>query len=161
MMSSAYGMPISVNAATKGDPESSWESHGRITARRNTEPTKNRQMRVMTELAALATARSGFSDSAAAMVATSAPTMEKMTVTTPAVSAVGPFGRKPPCSHRLLKSMPLSGQAPSTNRVPHAMKKMIAATLMPANQNSNSPKDDTETRLVAVINVIRTNAEIQ
>ena len=40
------------------------------------------------------------------------------------------------------------------------MKKMIAATLMPANQNSNSPKDDTEIRLVAVINIIRTNAEI-
>ena len=28
---------------------------------------------------------------------------------------------------------------------------MIAATLMPANQNSNSPKDETENRLVAVI----------
>ena len=28
---------------------------------------------------------------------------------------------------------------------------MIAATLMPANQNSNSPNDDTENRLVAVI----------
>ena len=40
------------------------------------------------------------------------------------------------------------------------MKKMIAATLIPANQNSNSPNDDTEIRLVAVISVIRTNAEI-
>ena len=34
---------------------------------------------------------------------------------------------------------------------------MIAATLMPANQNSNSPNDDTENRFVAVINVIRIN----
>ena len=29
---------------------------------------------------------------------------------------------------------------------------MIAVTLMPANQNSNSPNDDTEKRLVSVIN---------
>ena len=53
------------------------------------------------------TARSGSSDSAAAMVAISAPTIEKMTVTTAA---------------------------------PSARKARIAATLMPANQNSNSPK---------------------
>ncbi len=32
---------------------------------------------------------------------------------------------------------------------------MIAATLMPANQNSNSPKDETENRLVAVISSIK------
>ena len=41
------------------------------------------------------------------------------------------------------------------------MNAMIAATLMPANQNSNSPKDDTENRFVAVINTRRTSAEIQ
>ena len=41
-------------------------------------------IRMMTELVALAIARSGSSDSAAAMVATSAPTMEKITTTTPA-----------------------------------------------------------------------------
>ena len=32
---------------------------------------------------------------------------------------------------------------------------MIAKTLMPANQNSNSPKEETENRLVAVISSIR------
>ena len=37
------------------------------------------------------------------------------------------------------------------------MNTMIAATLMPANQNSNSPNEDTENRLVSVINVIRIN----
>ncbi|AGC60927.1 hypothetical protein MULP_00888 [Mycobacterium liflandii 128FXT] len=33
----------------------------------------------------------------------------------------------------------------------------MPATLMPANQNSNSPKDDTENRFVAVIMIIRHN----
>ena len=31
----------------------------------------------------------------------------------------------------------------------------MVATLIPANQNSNSPKDDTENRFVAVISTIR------
>ena len=31
----------------------------------------------------------------------------------------------------------------------------MVATLIPANQNSNSPKDDTENKLVAVISTIR------
>ncbi len=35
------------------------------------------------------------------------------------------------------------------------MKTMIAATLMPANQNSNSPNEDTENRFVAVISAIK------
>ena len=39
------------------------------------------------------------------------------------------------------------------------MNTTIAATLMPANQNSNSPKDDTENRLVAVIRTMRTKAD--
>ena len=39
------------------------------------------------------------------------------------------------------------------------MNAMIAATLMPANQNSNSPKDDTENRLVAVIRTMKIKAD--
>lgn len=39
------------------------------------------------------------------------------------------------------------------------MNTTIAATFMPANQNSNSPNDDTENRFVAVIKIIRTNAD--
>ena len=58
---------------------------------------------------------------------------------------------------RLLKSRDLFGHIPSTNSEPSAMNTMIAATLMPANQNSNSPNEDTENRLVSVINVIRIN----
>ena len=53
-------------------------------------------MRAITELAALATARSGSFDSAAAMVATSAPVIEKITVTTAAVIPKMPWGRNPP-----------------------------------------------------------------
>ena len=85
MMWSAYGMPISVNAATNGDAPAFSSFHGRMTASRNAEPTKNTAIRMITELAAFATARSGSDDSAAAIVAISAPTMEKITVTTPTV----------------------------------------------------------------------------
>ena len=67
---------------------------------RKTEPTKNSEIRRITEFAALATAFSGFSDSAAAIVVTSAPTMEKITVTTPAVRALGPVGQEAPVSTR-------------------------------------------------------------
>ena len=71
-------------------------------------------MRAITELAALATALSGFFDSAAAMVATSAPVIEKITVTMAAVIPIGPWGRKPPWAVRLEKSMDLCGHKPNT-----------------------------------------------
>src|SRR6478609_5633730 len=109
-------MPILVNAVTNGEAAKLSSFHGRIVASRKMEPTKKIAILTITELAALVTARSGSDDSAAAIVAISAPTIEKMTDT------------------------------------------MIAATLMPANQNSNSPKDDTENRFVAVIKTMRTNA---
>ena len=64
----------------------------------------------------------------------------------------------PPWAHRLEKSIDLFGHKPRTNSEPSAMNTMIAATLMPANQNSNSPKEDTENRLVAVIKIMRTKA---
>ena len=46
---------------------------------------------------------------------------------------------------------------PSTKSVPSTMNTTMAATLMPANQNSNSPNERTENRLVAVISTIRTS----
>ena len=61
---------------------------------------------------ALAIARSGSWDSAAAMVAISAPTIEKITTTMLEKIAPTPCGRKPPCSVRLLKSMRLAGPEP-------------------------------------------------
>ena len=50
-----------------------------------------------------------------------------------------PIGMKPPLLHRLEKSADLFGHSPSTKHAPIAMNTTIAATLMPANQNSNSP----------------------
>src|SRR6476619_234547 len=145
-------MPISVDAATKGDAPACSSFQGRMTASRNVEPTKNTAIRVITELAAFATALSGSEDSAAAIVAISAPTMEKITVTTPTVIAMTPSGKNPPWLHRLEKSSDLCGHKPRTNSDPSTRNTTIAATLIPANQNSNSPKDDTENRLVPVIN---------
>lgn len=109
----------------------------------------------MTELVARAIDFAGSGDSAAAMVAISAPTIEKITTTMAEKIAAPPRGNQPPCAVRLLKSSPLSGQAPMTKRVPRTRKRMIAAHLMPENPNSNSPTDQTENRLVNVISVIR------
>ena len=53
-------------------------------------------IRTMTELVALAIARAGSLDSAAAMVAISAPTIEKMTTTMLEKTAPTPFGKNPP-----------------------------------------------------------------
>ena len=150
-------MPISLNAETYGEASSSAEFQGRMTASRKIEPTKKTAIRRITELVARAIALPGSCDSAAAMVATSAPTMEKITTTMAEKMAPIPSGNQPPCAVRLLKSRALFGHNPSTNSEPSAMNTMIAATLMPANQNSNSPNDDTENRLVSVINVIRIN----
>ena len=88
---------------------------------------------------ALAIAFSGSCDSAAATVAISAPTIENTITTMLEKIAPAPLGRKPPWSVRLLTSKPWSGQSPMTNRVPRTRKAMIARTLMPANQYSNSP----------------------
>src|SRR4051794_4587468 len=109
---------------------------------------------MITELVARAMARPGSGDSAAAIVATSAPTMEKITTTMAEKMAPTPRGKKPPWAVRLLKSRDRSGQTPSTKSRPRARNTMMAATLMPANQNSNSPNEDTENRLVAVMSVI-------
>src|SRR3954454_21566762 len=113
-----------------------------MTASRKMDPTKNTAMRKITELVARAMARPGSGDSAAAMVATSAPTMEQITTTMAEKIAPTPSGKKAPWLVRLLKSSDLFGQAPSTNSVPRARKTMIAATLMPANHYSNSPNED-------------------
>ena len=88
---------------------------------------------------ARATARSGSSDSAAAMVTISAPTKAKITITTPERIVTPPSGAKPPWAVRLLR--PGESPAPTPSRKPAAiaMKAMIAATLIDANQNSNSP----------------------
>ncbi len=78
-------------------------------------------------------------DSAAATVTISAPTIEKITVVTPPSVASQPNGAKPPCAVRFetpgLGALP----APSNHPAATTMNTTIAATLMDANQNSNSP----------------------
>src|SRR6476661_570733 len=113
------------------------------------------EIRTTTDFMALVTERTGSFVSAAAMVATSAPTIEKITTTMAEKIAPGPCGRKPSWLTRLLKSIALSGQKPRTKAPPRTRNATMAATLMPANQNSNSPKEETENRLVEVISSIR------
>ncbi len=101
----------------------------------------------------LVTARCGSSDSPAASVAISLPMKEKTTSSTPVRIAPGPLGRKPPWSVRFdrpARSLSTPGRIPSTASAPITMNAPIATTLMPANQNSNSPYEPTETRFVAV-----------
>src|ERR1700753_2893004 len=107
-----------LSAATYGEDPSSTEFHGRITTSKNTEPTKKIAMRATTDLVARCTARSGSVLSAAAMVTTSAPTIEKITTTTAAKTAPTPLGKKPPWLVRLEKSACRPGSAPSTNSEP-------------------------------------------
>src|SRR4051795_9401650 len=94
MISAAAGIPISSIAATYGDPPSLVEFQGRIVASRKIEPTKKSEIRRTTEFVALTIPRSGSADSAAAMVAISAPTMEKITMTIPEKSAPTPLGEQ-------------------------------------------------------------------
>ena len=67
-----------------------------------------------------------------------------------------PAGAKPSWLVRFER--PGESPPPMPNRKPTAirMKATIATTLMPANQNSNSPKDFTENRLIPVSSAIST-----
>ena len=60
-------------------------------------------------------------------------------MTTPERMVIAPSGAKPPWAVRLLR--PGESPAPTPSRKPAemTMKAMIAATLIDANQNSNSP----------------------
>ena len=78
-------------------------------------------------------------DSAAATVTISAPTMEKMTVVTPPRMAAQPKGANPWCAERLASPGLASLPAPSNQPAAMTMNTTMAATLMDANQNSNSP----------------------
>src|SRR5258708_25391462 len=61
-----------------------------------------------------------------------------------------PLGANPPCAVRLPMLGWTPGHKPDTYTPATPKNKTIAATLMEANQNSNSPKDLTETKFVAV-----------
>src|SRR5688572_2169382 len=89
-------------------------------------------------------------DSAAATVTISAPTIEKMTVVTPVRIAAQPKGVKPWCAERFetpgLDGLPIPSNQPAAT----TMNTTIAATLMDANQNSNSPYERADARFTAV-----------
>src|SRR5208282_3376376 len=102
-----------------------------------------------------ATARAGSADSAAAIVTISAPIIEKNTVTPAASTASGPFGTNPPCAVRLPKVGVFGPMNPHAYEAASAMNTMIAATLIEANQNSNSPYERADIRLTLVMIAIR------
>src|SRR5579862_3800488 len=108
-------------------------------------------MRTMTVVLMRATARAGSFDSAAAMVVISAPVREKYTVTAPESTATQPLGAKPPYWVRLAKVGPAPEVSPKAKAAARQMNATIAATLMEANQNSNSPYERADMRLTAVI----------
>ncbi|MNT23482.1 hypothetical protein D3C72_1589010 [compost metagenome] len=83
------------------------------------------------------------------MVTISAPKNEKMVISTPPSTAPQPLGAKPPLAHRwLTPEASASGQTPNNAMPPMTMKARMAITLTRANQNSNSPKFFTLTRLL-------------
>src|SRR4051812_41949747 len=73
----------------------------------------------------------------------------------PDSTVMPPSGKKPPCAVRFDRPGE-SPPTPSSQPAPMAMKTMIAATLIDANQNSNSPKERTDQRFVAVSAVMST-----
>ena len=140
MMWSAYGMPISLE---RGDvrrgaelgvvPGQDAQRAGRPSRRRTSAPARSPTWwpgRSPSPGRATRRRRSWRSRR---------PTIEKITTTMLEKIAPTPCGRKPPCAVRLLKSKLWPGHRPRTNSAPSTRKTMIAATLMPANQYSNSP----------------------
>src|SRR5689334_21671157 len=89
-------------------------------------------------------------DSAAATVTISAPTIEKMTVVTPVRIAVQPNGAKPWCAVRFETPGLCGLPTPSSQPAATMMNTTMAATLIDANQNSNSPYERADARFTAV-----------
>lgn len=115
-------------------------------------------IRQITPVVARATDLAGSALSAAAIVTISAPPNAKITTTTAPRIDPNPLGANPPCATRF-DSPPVSpGHSPATHSSPRMMNDTMAATLMPENQNSNSPNHLTEIRLVAVITTISSMA---
>ena len=89
------------------------------------------------------------------MQLSSTPPKENMTTTSEALIPESPFGKNPPRSTRWAKLgsgrlEPELTAKPMTT-APRTIMPTMATTLTRANQNSNSPKDRTPTRLTAVM----------
>jgi len=72
-------------------------------------------------------------------VTISAPTKAKITTTIPLSRLAAPSGAKPPPVVRFASPGESPEPSPNSQPAPIRMKAMIAATLIDANQNSNSP----------------------
>src|SRR5260370_10080527 len=116
-------------------------------------------MRPITAEPILATARPGCADSAAAMVVISAPVIAKKTVGTAASTAIQPCGVNPPWSLRLPNVAPCGAVHPNAYDVAIAMNTTMAATLMHANQNSNSAKDRADINSTQVLTIMNTTPQ--
>ncbi len=102
-----------------------------------------------------------MADSPAATVAISAPKKEKTTTSIAAKTGPVPWGKKPPWPVRFVRpGAEKPGSRPAIASTPSTRNTVIAATLMPANQNSNSPKDRTEYRFVSVSRTVSTRAHV-
>ncbi len=103
-------------------------------------------------MVARATARRGSCDSAAAMVAISAPVKKATAGTTPVSTAPRPWGAKPPSTVRLASpGLGVSpSHRPSRKQAPSRMKAQIAAILIEDSQYSNSPNERADTALLSV-----------
>ena len=97
----------------------------------------------------------GSSDSAAAMVAISAPTRLNMVDVAAASTTPQPLGTKPSCAVKLPKVEPPPEVRPKAHAAQTRMNTMIAATLIDENQNSNSPYARADIRFTAVKIAIR------
>src|SRR5699024_7263314 len=105
--------------------------------------------------------RAGSGDSAAAMVTSSIPPKANATTRRPAATPDSPIGMNPspsPSRWSQPTGPPEPGSQPSTSSTPMIRKPMITATLIAANQNSNSPKLATFDRFTIAKKVTNTRA---
>ena len=112
-------------------------------------------MRKIIARTAVATLCAGSSDSAAAMVTSSIPPKAKATASKPAAKPGTPLGAK--FSTKLLVWV---SAGPKMSHAPSTKKATMTATLMMANQNSNSPNPRTAPKLTTAKNTTATSAGI-
>ena len=82
---------------------------------------------------------SGFSASAAAMPMSSIPPNANIKKASMKNKPSKPFGKKPPCAHRLLNDAVESSPAVKSKNRPNTIIATTAVTLMIDSQNSDSP----------------------
>ena len=95
------------------------------------------------------------------MVTISMPPNANATASRPAATPENPLGRKPDSAMCCVPTKVVPGSRPNTSSTPMTRKPMMTATLMKANQNSNSPKPRTLARLTMAKNTTHTRPGIQ